>query len=200
MYPRWSPASIKSALMTTASIRDNKNRFISDVVTGGDASPFVYGSGHVVPEKALDPGLVYDMGPVDYVNFLCASGYSGADIQIFNGAPAACPRIPVKPESLNYPSFSATYKPGPAPSTTVFTRTVTNVGTPTSVYTATVVAPAGVTITVNPVKLTFSATVTKRTFTVTVKTSANPKTAFGFLVWKDASHSVQSPIVITPQA
>jgi len=36
------------------------------------ATPFGYGSGHVDPVRALDPGLVYDTTLVDYTNFLCS--------------------------------------------------------------------------------------------------------------------------------
>lgn len=39
------------------------------------ASPFDYGAGHVNPNNAIDPGLVYDTTIDDYLNFLCAWGY-----------------------------------------------------------------------------------------------------------------------------
>jgi hypothetical protein len=40
------------------------------------ATPLVAGAGHVQPDLALDPGLVYDAGERDYVDFLCALSYT----------------------------------------------------------------------------------------------------------------------------
>ncbi|GMH17573.1 hypothetical protein Nepgr_019414 [Nepenthes gracilis] len=54
-HPSWSPAAIKSALMTTAYYLDNSGNNITDLATGEQSSPFVHGSGHVNPNRALDP-------------------------------------------------------------------------------------------------------------------------------------------------
>ena len=56
--PDWSPIWIKSALMTTATPLDNTEPPIQDA--GHDATPLDYGSGHVRPGLAFNPGLVYD--------------------------------------------------------------------------------------------------------------------------------------------
>lgn len=68
-YPHWSPAAIKSALMTTSSTLDRAERPLQAQVYSGSetlslvpATPFDYGSGHVNPRAALDPGLVFDAG------------------------------------------------------------------------------------------------------------------------------------------
>ena len=37
---------------------------------------FAYGTGHINPTRAINPGLVYDVGEIDYLNFLCGQGYS----------------------------------------------------------------------------------------------------------------------------
>jgi Subtilase family len=48
-HPAWSPAAIKSALMTTAYVRDNANGSIVDESTGTAAGAFDLGAGHVDP-------------------------------------------------------------------------------------------------------------------------------------------------------
>src|SRR5262249_25759500 len=53
LHPDWTPMMIKSALMTTAS---------QILGSGSDATPFAQGAGHITPNKAADPGLVYDAG------------------------------------------------------------------------------------------------------------------------------------------
>ena len=108
-HPTWSPAMIKSALMITASIMDNRtpSQLCTDQWTSGTATEFDYGAGHVMPELAVNPGLVYDISPNDYVNSLCAVGYTSNQCQIFTGVPVTCPANPSP--RVNYPTFSATF-------------------------------------------------------------------------------------------
>lgn len=64
--PDWSPAMVKSALMTTA----RQNVVKENGVTPAD--PFDFGAGHAVPVNAANPGLVYDVDSSnDYFAFLC---------------------------------------------------------------------------------------------------------------------------------
>lgn len=68
-YPHWSPAAIKSALMTTTTKLDRSGRPLraqqyseTETMQLVKATPFDYGSGHVNPTAALDPGLIFDAG------------------------------------------------------------------------------------------------------------------------------------------
>ncbi|KAH9297677.1 hypothetical protein KI387_029359, partial [Taxus chinensis] len=49
----WSPAAIRSSLMTTAFTMDA-------TLAGNTDAEFGYGAGQINPVKAVDPGLVYD--------------------------------------------------------------------------------------------------------------------------------------------
>src|SRR5205823_1579793 len=77
-HPDWDPMEIKSALMTTANPFDNAGNPIQR--GGADATPFDMGSGEVTPAGAFDPGLVYDSGIVDWVQYSC-----GVGVHLFSG-------------------------------------------------------------------------------------------------------------------
>uniref|UniRef100_A0A0D3H0Z4 Peptidase S8/S53 domain-containing protein n=1 Tax=Oryza barthii TaxID=65489 RepID=A0A0D3H0Z4_9ORYZ len=130
-HPTWSPAAIKSALMTTAYIKDNSNGTMVDESTGVVADVFDFGAGHVDPMRAMDPGLVYDITPVDYVNFLCNLNYTEQNIRAITRRPADCrgARRAGHAGNLNYPSMSATFAADGTRATmkTHFIRTVTEV-------------------------------------------------------------------------
>ncbi|KAK9086362.1 hypothetical protein Syun_028756 [Stephania yunnanensis] len=101
----WSTARIRSAMMTTSYVRDNVGNLILDGATNSKASAWGYGSGHVDPEKAIDPGLVFDLTVDDYVQFLCGSGYSKKDIHAITRRVVKCSKNGIKPWDLNYPSI-----------------------------------------------------------------------------------------------
>ncbi|KAK8466271.1 hypothetical protein PHAVU_008G047700 [Phaseolus vulgaris] len=193
-HPSWSPAAIKSAIMTTASTRDNTNRPIRDAFAKTLATPFAYGSGHVQPDLAIDPGLVYDLGLTDYLNFLCASGYDQQLISALNFNRTFICSGTHSVTDLNYPSITL---PNLGLKAVTITRTVTNVGTP-STYTASANLP-GYNIAVVPNSLTFSKIGEKKTFKVTVQASSVTKRRtyqFGELRWTDGKHIVRSPITV----
>jgi subtilisin family serine protease len=188
LHPRWSPMMIKSALMTSSSILDNKGNPITTDV-GGPAGAFDYGSGHVTPNSAADPGLVYDSGPTDWIRFLCGTGELPATnnyCRIFGTR---------DPSDLNTPNIAI----GDLAGAQTVTRTVTNVGSRRATYKATVTAPAGITATVSPSKLTISpgrSASYKVKFTRT--TAAYGTYAAGSLKWTDGRHSVRSQLVVRP--
>ncbi|XP_058737533.1 subtilisin-like protease Glyma18g48580 [Vicia villosa] len=194
LHPNWSPAAIKSAIMTTATTQDNTNKPIQDAFDKKLATPFSYGSGHVQPNPATDPGLVYDLGIKDYLNFLCAYGYDQQLISAlnFNGTFTCSGSHSIT--DLNYPSITL---PNLGLYVVNVTRTVTNVGSP-STYSAKVQLP-GYKIAVVPNSLTFKKIGEKKTFHVIVQaTNVTPrgKYQFGDLQWTDGKHIVRSPITV----
>ncbi|CAO2197954.1 unnamed protein product [Urochloa humidicola] len=213
-YPSWSPAMIKSAIMTAATTVANDGNPIQDE-TGAAATPFSYGSGHVNPVAAMDPGLVYDTTAADYVNFLCSLKLTQNPVQAVQGnlpvglpislpanlllplfdaagEPCACSRSKGpygRPEDLNYPSIAVPCLSG-AGSTTV-RRRLKNVGGGPSKYRVTVAEPAGVKVTVVPAELDFGVGEEKE-FAVTldvVDAAAAGDYVFGSIVWSDANRS-----------
>ncbi|XP_052151102.1 subtilisin-like protease SBT3.8 [Oryza glaberrima] len=183
LHPDWSPAIIKSALVTTAS----NDRYGLPILANGlpqkIADPFDYGGGFIDPNKATDPGLAYDVDPKDYdlvVN--CESANSSCE-SIF--------------QNLNLPSIAI---PNLTMPTTVL-RTVTNVGQDDAIYKAVVQCPPGVRISVEPSVLQFKQGKKKQSFKVTFSMTHKVQGSylFGSLAWCDgAAHYVRIPIAIRP--
>ncbi|OIW01973.1 hypothetical protein TanjilG_14062 [Lupinus angustifolius] len=186
--PSWSPAAIRSALMTTA-------KHLSPL-TDRDAE-FGYGAGQIDPSKAVNPGLVYDADENDYINFLCGQGYSSRTLQLITGDNNTCSKTTYgTTRDLNYPSFALQvphFKPNVSGS---FRRTVTNVGSPRSRYKATVIAPQGLKIHVIPSVLSFNSLGQKKTFVLTIDGTIEQPIVSASLVWNDGKFKVRSPIVV----
>ena len=171
-HPDWSPAMIKSALMTTS--------YDSDI------SPFAEGSGYVRPNSAIDPGLVYDAGWDDYIDFLCGNGS------------LSCGARGIDTSDLNQPNITI----GELAGSQTVTRTVTSVSGVNHTYVADVVAPPGVDVVVEPAELTLSKG-ESATYSVTF-TAADDVVpdvyAFGTLTWNHGPHSVASVLTVRPLA
>jgi hypothetical protein len=181
-YPLCSPAAIKSAFMTTAYQAVQKE----DDATPAD--PFDFGAGHVAPNSAASPGLVYDITYDQYRGFLRGQGLCTL---CFGTSPATT----LKATNLNLASFGV----GKLAGTLTVTRTLTNVG-PAATYNVSVNAPPGVAVDVNPATLAFAANESKSysvTFTTQPGATFNAYT-FGSLTWTGAGHSVRSPIAVRP--
>ncbi|KAK2438841.1 subtilisin protease SBT5.4 [Trifolium repens] len=71
IYPRWSPAAIKSAIMTTASVSDTSGSPMmqDDLTNWKSATPFAYGAGQLQPNLVVDPRLICDITGEDYLNY-----------------------------------------------------------------------------------------------------------------------------------
>ncbi|XP_009119332.1 subtilisin-like protease SBT1.2 [Brassica rapa] len=204
-YPSWSPAAIRSAMMTTADLYDRRGKEIRD----GDkpAGVFAIGAGHVNPVKAINPGLVYNIQPVDYIAYLCTIGFTRSDILAITHRNVSCGVVLRKSPgfSLNYPSISVIFRRGRTKE--MVTRRVTNVGSPNSVYTVNVKAPMGINVIVKPKRLVFShvdQTLSYRVWFVLKKGSRGEKVADSFadgqLTWVDSRNVMQrvrSPISVT---
>lgn len=158
------------------------------------ADPFDYGSGHVDPNKAIDPGLVYDMGFSDYSRFLCAMGYNNSAISSITRAHIHCRKSANFLKNLNLPSITI---PELKENLTV-SRTVTNVGPVNSVYTAFVQAPVGTNVRVEPSILSFNSTIRKLKFKVTFHSllRVQGRYSFGNLLWEDGFHVVRIPLIV----
>ncbi|XP_030497999.2 subtilisin-like protease SBT1.7 [Cannabis sativa] len=204
-YPEWSPAAVKSALMTTAYSMYNNGKTIIDVATGNPSTPFDYGSGHVDPVAALDPGLVYDATIDDYISFLCALNYSATEIKIVTNKDYTCDVT--KKYNLgdfNYPSFAVPFQTALGSSSSVsssarYTRTLTNVGAPATYKVKVSSYISSIKILVQPELLSFSEEYEKKTYTVTFTAPSLPSgtTSFARLEWSDGKHIVGSPIAFS---
>ncbi|XP_062074035.1 subtilisin-like protease SBT3.5 [Humulus lupulus] len=196
LHPTWSPAAIKSALVTTAWRTSPSG---SPIFAEGSppklADPFDYGGGIVNPNVAADPGLVYDMGTADYVHYLCAMHYNNSAISRLTGNVKNCPIQKLSVLDVNLPSIII---PSIRSTSITVTRTVTNVGAQNSTYRPTIEPPSGIAVSVRPDVLTFNSTVKKVSFKVTFSTTLqmNTQYLFGSLTWSDRVHFVRIPLAV----
>jgi hypothetical protein len=196
-HPEWSPAAIKSAIVTTADPVGP-----GDAMAGDGGSYFVTGAGEVNPTKAMDPGLVYDLTAGDFIPYLCGMGL-GEDrirkiVEPAHHASSCAETGEIAAKDLNYPSIMIVTGDDVRQVESEAKRTVTNVGEREETYSAEVFAP-GVVVAVNPSTLAFGDIGQKRDFVVTVKRAANtPAKAVveGELKWVSEKHVVRSPMVI----
>lgn len=187
LHPDWDGSRIKSALMTTA----RQDVFKEDGVTLAD--PFDFGAGHIVPNTAADPGLVYDAGFPDYLAFLCGNepGVVG---------PATCDSLigaGFSPEAsqLNLASITADEIIGPE----TITRTVTSVAAGSTTWTATVNVPGYSAEVPAPFTLASGAS---QPFDVTFTRTDAPieEWRFGELMLTSGAYVVRSPIALRAAA
>ncbi|KAK0582295.1 hypothetical protein LWI29_023826 [Acer saccharum] len=198
----WSPAAIKSALMTTAYTLNNKKSPIGDFDSSISTGPFAYGSGHVDPERAVDPGLIYDIAAEEYLKYICGLNYTSAEKTIIAGGNLTCPKNgAIRGGELNYPSFAFNFRDGVQNGSLEYKRTVTNVGIPTSSYEVQMEVPNGVSVIVKPKILNFNKLGQKLSYKVTAvgKSKTSSDSSFGSLTWVSGKFRVRSPIAVTWQ-
>lgn len=202
-HPDWSPAMIKSAIITTSDVTNTNGNRITDQYDKTSANFHVMGSGHVNLIKANNPGLIYDTQFTnDYVvAYLCGLNYTDNQVSIFVPH-SKCSTSQINGVDLNYPSMvvqlsrSNYYRRR-------FSRLVTNVG-PNLEYKVIVNPPPGVIVDVEPKKLKFMSIGEQLKFNVDVYLDANlPEFSegFGYFSWvsSDEKINVRSPMVITKE-
>ncbi|KAL2323118.1 hypothetical protein Fmac_027497 [Flemingia macrophylla] len=191
-HPDWSPAAIKSALMTTATPMRIKD----------ETAELGSGSGQINPVRALNPGLVYNISMNSYIAFLCKEGYNSSGIGILIGTKDFnCSGVdsPQGTDGINYPSMHVQIVPSNASISATFYRTVTNVGFGSSTYRAKVIAPEGLSVEVVPDTLMFGGLYQELSFKVELRGPPMPEETrilSASLEWNDFKHSVRSPIVV----
>ncbi|KAL8548751.1 hypothetical protein ACS0TY_007859 [Phlomoides rotata] len=202
-HPDWSPAMIRSAMMTTAYSQSNNGKPLLDEKSYNLSTVWDMGAGHVDPEKAVDPGLVYDITANDYINFLCSSNFTRQDVRHIARNRFNCSRKRSKPWDINYPAIAVDFEASDANRLEiVVTRTVTYVGESATSYRAEVTNPKGVTMTVTPAVMTFTAKGEKRSYSVRIRAEkltvapGNTMTEVGKVVWTDGQRHVVSPVVV----
>ncbi|KAJ7955834.1 Subtilisin-like protease [Quillaja saponaria] len=197
-HPHWSPAAIKSALMTTTAVVDRAGRSLqaeqyseTEAVKFATATPFDYGSGHVNPRAALDPGLIFDAGYEDYLGFLCTT--PGINVhEIMNYTTSQCNYTMGHPSNLNTPSITVAHLVG----TRTVTRTVTNVADEQETYVITTRMAPAVAIEANPSAMTIKPGASRKfSLSLTVR-SVTGSYSFGQVLMKGSlGHKVRVQVV-----
>ncbi|XP_010543901.1 PREDICTED: subtilisin-like protease SBT4.15 [Tarenaya hassleriana] len=194
-HPNWSPAAIKSALMTTAKPMRVKGK---DICNASKAETFS-------PEPILrGREVVYDNSMSSYIRYLCKEKYNDTMIRVLVGGRKEYKCKDFKhglgTDGLNYPSMHKQLRPTDKRVNAVFYRTVTNVGFGYSVYVARVRAPKGMKVEVRPRILRFVRPGERRSFKVVINgvwVKNWTGVVSGSLQWNDLrGHRVRSPILL----
>jgi hypothetical protein len=198
--PDWTPAMVKSALMTTS------HQTVTKASSSVLADPFDFGAGHAAPVKAMKPGLVYDASAFDYYAFLCGIG-NAAFVKSASGFDCAAyiaAGYPTDPSQLNYPSIAVSQ----LKVAKTIVREVTNVGGSNANYRPVIEAPAGVDVvfkTLNAAgQLVAASSIDvpaggKAVYALTMTPNSSAvfnRWVFGSLTLSDGVHQVRSPLVV----
>uniref|UniRef100_A0ACD5VN08 Uncharacterized protein n=1 Tax=Avena sativa TaxID=4498 RepID=A0ACD5VN08_AVESA len=185
LHPSWSPAAIKSAIVTSAHVTDERGMpILAEGIPRKIADPFDYGGGNINPLGAADPGLVYDIGPNEYTKFFGCT--------IIRRTNVSCDDTALPAYHLNLPSIAVSNLRRPV----TVSRTVTNVGEVNSVYHAVVQSPAGVRMEVEPSVMVFNAANRVRMFKVTLSPvwKMQGDYTFGSITWRTDRKAVRIPV------
>jgi subtilisin family serine protease len=180
LRPSWSPMAIKSAMMTTAY----------DLLSVAPSlRPFAQGAGHVDPKRAADPGLVFDSGPAEWIQFICGTGQLTGPLCTTFGT--------IDPSNLNQASIAI----GDLTAPQTVPRTATSVGTEMETYAFSVEGLTGITVTPSVPSFEIAPGAAQPWNVTFTRTGAAPLDTYatGFIKWTgDEGHVVRMPVVIRP--
>ncbi|MEN9631095.1 MAG: hypothetical protein RJA10_4323, partial [Pseudomonadota bacterium] len=179
--PGWSPAAIKSALMTSALQNVKLASGAADVGTANPtqltvgAGPFGWGAGHLSPNDALNVSAVFDISNAQFDAYSAGSQRNGA---------------------LNLPSITL----GSVLGVSTVTRSIKNVGS-AALTLSSVASLAGFDVTVTPSNFTIAPGATQ-SFTVKVSrtTAAFNAYSYGSVVFSGSGQTLRSPLIARPAA
>jgi subtilisin family serine protease len=187
--PDWSPSALKSALMTTA----RQNITLPDGETA--ANPFEFGAGHIVPNGAANPGLVYDVSDDEFDAYACGIASPAVSPERCNELSQA--GFSFEGEDLNQPSIAIAHLAGEQ----TVRRHLTNISDETTTFTAEIVPPSGVQVSVTPTSLTVPpGTTANFDVTFTYESGVLDLWRFGSLTWSSNDQDIYSPLAIRPAA
>ena len=186
-HPDWSPAAIRSALVTSA----RQDLQLPNSVSA--PNPFDYGGGHIVPNDALQPGLVYDVTDDEYDAFACGTASPAITDEQCDALAAAGQSFLAR--DLNQPSIAISRL---ANQQTV-SRRVTNPGDEAGSYTVEIVAPPGIGMVVSPPTLSVGPG-ESASFDVTLSYDSGPLDLwrFGSITWSGGDRDVRSNVAVKP--
>jgi hypothetical protein len=193
LHRTWTPAQIKSAMMTTG----RQNVVKEDGTTAAD--PFDIGAGHIVPNSSSNPGLTFDATRNDYLKYLCT-----AAPEVFANPTATCASLggAIDPSDLNLPSIGI----GELAGAQTITRTATSVLSAGSTWTSSREGLAGINVSITPsITVGAAGSTTQRAAwqaTFTTDTAALNQWAFGAIKWTQTGTGkvVRLPVALRPVA
>jgi subtilisin family serine protease len=198
LHPTWSPAAIKSSLMTTA----NPDVLLQDGRT--PAGPFAAGSGEIAPNTAADPGLVLDAGNGDYLGYLkgqepeCKAEFGVDCLTAIGFTPDEIDAIPaIAATDVNLPAISNSKVAG----TLSTSRRFTSVDGTAQRWIVTTEGLDGIDVVPSPRRFTVSPGQAQDVrFTFTVAGAPLDQYTTGAVVLRNGSRTVRLPVSLKPTA
>ncbi len=186
-HPSWSAAAIRSALISSA----RQDLQLPDSIAA--ANPFDYGGGHIVPNDAMQPGLVYDVSNDEYDAFAC--GVASPAVTAARCAELTAAGHSFNARDLNQPSIAISR----LASEETVTRRVTNIGDDAESYTVEVAPPPGINVVVSTPNLSLGPG-ESASFDVTLTYESGPLDLwrFGSITWRGDDHDVRSNLAVKP--
>jgi len=185
--PDWSPAALRSAMMTSA---------YQDVVQqDGEtpANPFDFGAGHLQPNAAGKAGLLFDAGADDYDAFGCGLEEPIPD-------PARCDELAAAGRSFDATQFNqASIAIEQLTGRRSITRTVTATGDAAGTWQVEIEPPPGTVVTVSPATLSLNPG-ESATYTVELEFIGTGLDLwyFGAITWRAGETAVRTPMAVRP--